>query len=135
MVITGIAAAVSAMPVAGILADRGVPLLPTFGGLAVLTTGLVFAAQAVYGLNNLAASWVMQVRWPADEARDGGLLLRARFWDDRHVAHMLHRHGSLHGMVGSVAMHHRLPASTQGREAPPAVPHRMHISWRQAVDT
>ena len=67
MVITGIVISItSAMPLAGTLADRGMPLLYGFAGMVVLATGLVFAAQTVFALGNVAASWVMQVRRTAD---------------------------------------------------------------------
>jgi hypothetical protein len=72
MVITGVAAAMLAMPVTGYLADRGMPLLWMTAGLAVVGTGAVFGAQAVFALDILAASWVMQVGGWATAKRPAG---------------------------------------------------------------
>jgi hypothetical protein len=62
MIITGVGISTLIVPLSGLLADRGMPLLWSTAGLAAVCTGLVFGAQAVYATGSLAASWVMQVR-------------------------------------------------------------------------
>ena len=61
MLITGILALTTANILAGLAADHGMPMLWATACMVVVETGLVFGAQAVFALNSLAASWVMQV--------------------------------------------------------------------------
>jgi len=63
MVVTALMFTLITLPLSGYGADRGMPLLWTAASVAVVGTGAVFGAQAVFGLDpfNLAATWVMQV--------------------------------------------------------------------------
>ena len=61
MLITGTVVVFCASALSGHLADRGMPLLWGFAAMVAVGTGVVFAAQAVFALNILAATWVMQV--------------------------------------------------------------------------
>jgi hypothetical protein len=61
MLITCVTLAFAVSPLVGHLADRGMPLLWSIAVLTAVGMGTVFAAQAVFSLKVLAATWVMQV--------------------------------------------------------------------------